>query len=244
MSVLIQGRVEQVTDITDDIRILRLAPVPEVRWAAGQYMEFLFDDLPARPYSIASAPHLGHLEFHIRRASPAGASARAAQLNPGDPLTLRGPMGRAVVPVRDGGTMVLIAGGTGISSLNAVVDHVLRHDPDARIDLYWGVRQRAELYLNDRFTALEASHRGLRFIPVVESETGRSVIDAVLADMMPDKTHQGALDPERIHLHLSGPRGMVAAAVPLLRDRGVDRARIYCDDDAALNQPQQQRKPA
>ena len=137
---------------------------------------------------------------------------------------------------RDGGPMVLVAGGTGISSLNAVVDHVRSIDPNLPLHLYWGVRHRAELYLHEHFANLGPN---LRFTPVIESETGHSVIDAVLADI-----GGGALDPECAHVHLSGPRGMVAAAVPLLLDAGLDRGRIYCDDDATLNLVLKDRKPA
>ncbi|HEY8189121.1 MAG TPA: FAD-binding oxidoreductase, partial [Micavibrio sp.] len=123
----LQAKVDEIDDAHPEIRIIRLRPVGQsISWQAGQFMELGFTGFPVRPYSIANAPHNALLEFHIRNNNRGGASQHAVTaLETGDILTLRGPLGSAVLPPDDRQPLVLIAGGMGLPPMKAIAEAAL-----------------------------------------------------------------------------------------------------------------------
>jgi ferredoxin-NADP reductase len=78
-----------------------------------------------RSYSIASAPEDGHLELTVERLDDGEVSPYLTDvLQPGDELELRGPIGGYFVwEVALGGPLMLIAGGSGVVPLRAILRH-------------------------------------------------------------------------------------------------------------------------
>jgi ferredoxin-NADP reductase len=79
-----------------------------------------------RSYSIASAPEDGRLELTVERIDDGEVSPYLVEdMQPGDALELRGPIGlwftwQALV---DGGPLLLVAGGSGVVPLRAMLRH-------------------------------------------------------------------------------------------------------------------------
>lgn len=218
--------VDGVSDIGTDIRIVRLRPSPgPVKWVAGQYMELVFQGLPARPYSIASAPQTGILEFHIRKTGHGGVSDHvAAGVQSGDIVAMRGPFGNAVIRSEmRGAPLVLIGGGMGLAPLKAMAEDTLFQYPDRAITLYWGTRSAQELYLADYFHGLCDVYPNFRFIPVAQDQTHQLVGDVV---------RDSDADFTAAHVFVAGPTAMVRSIVPILLHRGVTADRIHSDDPA------------
>jgi ferredoxin-NADP reductase len=86
-----------------------------------------------RSYSIASAPEDDHLALTIERLEDGEVSPYlAGALETGDRFELRGPIGGHFVwDVSLGGPLVLIAGGSGVVPLMAMLRH-RAHAPEAR----------------------------------------------------------------------------------------------------------------
>ncbi|MGH2559711.1 MAG: ferredoxin reductase [Thermomicrobiales bacterium] len=78
-----------------------------------------------RSYSIASAPDGERVELTVERLEDGEVSPYLAdELRPGDKLELRGPIGGYFTwEVADGGPLLLIAGGSGIAPLMAMIRH-------------------------------------------------------------------------------------------------------------------------
>jgi ferredoxin-NADP reductase len=78
-----------------------------------------------RSYSIASAPEAPHLGLTIERLPDGEVSPYLTEdLRPGDPIELRGPIGGYFTwTTADGGPLVLVAGGSGIAPLMAMLRH-------------------------------------------------------------------------------------------------------------------------
>lgn len=78
-----------------------------------------------RSYSIASAPEDEHLELTVERLDDGEVSPYLTDvLQPGDVLELRGPIGGYFVwEEEDGGPLLLVAGGSGIVPLRAILRH-------------------------------------------------------------------------------------------------------------------------
>lgn len=76
-----------------------------------------------RSYSIASAPRRGHLELTVEEIPDGEVSPYIVEeLRPGDRLELRGPIGGYFTwTERDGGPLLLVAGGSGVVPLMSML---------------------------------------------------------------------------------------------------------------------------
>jgi ferredoxin-NADP reductase len=123
------GRVVDIVDETPRCRSL-LLDVPS--WAghrAGQHVDVRLtaeDGYQAqRSYSLASPPEDQHLTLTVERLDDGEVSPYLTDvLQPGDQLELRGPIGGYFTwQVAAGGPLLLIAGGSGIVPLMAMIRH-------------------------------------------------------------------------------------------------------------------------
>jgi ferredoxin-NADP reductase len=137
--------VEDVVDETASVRTLVL-DVPE--WAghrAGQHLDVRLtaeDGYRAeREYSIASAPG-EPVAITVERLDDGEVSPYLAEeLRPGDELELRGPIGGYFVwGPEDGGPLLLVAGGSGIVPLRAMLRHRLRSRSEVPVRLLYSSR--------------------------------------------------------------------------------------------------------
>jgi CDP-4-dehydro-6-deoxyglucose reductase len=125
-----------------------------------------------------------------------------------DMLRLSGPHGSFFL--REGSTkpMLLIAGGTGLAPIKAIVEHAIAQRSQRPMAVYWGGRTLADLYLLP--LAEQWAAAGVRFVPVLSDAapgdqwTGRSgfVHAAAMADYPDLSGHQ---------VYVCGSPAMVAA---------------------------------
>ncbi len=214
---------------TSDIRILRLEAEAgaRFRFAAGQYAAVGFGDLPPRDFSIASRPDEPALEFHVRCLGDEGASGYVAQhLALGERVSVEGPYGQAWLREDHAGPILAIAGGSGLAPMKSIVETALASSGSREVHLYFGVRDEADVYLEDHFRALEARHAGFRFVPVLSDPSAPTarrcglVGEAVAADFQ---------DFAGFKAYLAGPPVMVEAASAMLLDRGLPQADLHAD---------------
>jgi ferredoxin-NADP reductase len=115
-----------------------------------------------RSYSIASAPEDEQLVLTVERLGDGEVSPYLVdELRPGDKLELRGPIGGYFVWQNAmGGPLLLLAGGSGIVPLHAILRHRLLTRSSTPARLLYSVRSLAEVIYGEQFTAL-ASDGGL-----------------------------------------------------------------------------------
>ncbi len=87
-----------------------------------------------RSYSIASAPESPHVELTVERLEDGEVSSYlAAVVRVGDGVEVRGPIGGYFAwDVADGGPLLLVAGGSGVVPLMAMLRHRARADAATR----------------------------------------------------------------------------------------------------------------
>ena len=95
-----------------------------------------------RSYSIASAPEDEHLVLTVERLDDGEVSPYLTQtVQPGDELELRGPVGGYFVwDAADSGPLLLVAGGSGIVPLRAMLRHRERSGSDVPVRLLYSSR--------------------------------------------------------------------------------------------------------
>jgi ferredoxin-NADP reductase len=123
------GRVSELVDETPRTRSIVLELPSWSPHRAGQHVDIRLtaeDGYQAqRSYSIASSPEDEHLVLTVERLEDGEVSPYLVdELRPGDELELRGPIGGYFVWERSlGGPLLLIAGGSGIVPLRAMLRH-------------------------------------------------------------------------------------------------------------------------
>jgi ferredoxin-NADP reductase len=183
-----------------------------------------------RSYSIASPPEESHVALTIERLDDGEVSTYLCDdLRPGDNLELRGPIGGYFVwDVAMGGPLLLVAGGSGIVPLMAMLRHrdsalaaagaVARHQLPARL-LYSSRRWANVIYrdelarLSERDSTLEVTHTLTREAP--DGWTGfRRRIDRAMLEAV-------AWPPsERPRVFVCGPTPLVEAVTTELVELG------------------------
>lgn len=187
-------RVHKIERLADDVIVLSLKlPTNErLQFLAGQYIEFLLKDGKRRAFSIANAPHDdGFLQLHVRLISGGEFTHHVfAAMKEKDILRFQGPYGSFFLREESAKPMILVAGGTGFAPIKALVEHAIHQHITRPMEIYWGARNRAGLYLPDLPADWAAAHSHIRYVPVLSDATppdawsGRSglVHRAVLED--------------------------------------------------------------
>ena len=180
-----------------DVAVLRLQlPANQnLKYRAGQYVEFILRDGARRSYSMANAPHLvgspPAIELHVRH-MPGGKFTDHvfAAMKEKDILRMEGPFGSYFLREESNKPIVMLAGGTGFAPIKAMLQHLQQSASTRPTVLYWGARRRADLYQHEWCLALAAELPHLSYVPVLSESvpedewTGRTgfVHRAVMQD--------------------------------------------------------------
>jgi NAD(P)H-flavin reductase len=176
-----------------------------------------------RPYSMASAPEEtvrdGHVEFLVQTGNDSSSGLTPAQITPGTPVAVEGPLGSFTFPddPREQ-RFVFIAGGTGIAPLRSMLWHTLLAERDGHVGLIYSVRSPDEFAYMGEFQKLEDAGR-IDFRHTVtrtasDGWTGRQGrIDA--------KCLEDLIVPGETLCFLCGPPALVGEIPPQLKLMGV-----------------------
>ncbi len=172
-------------------------------YRAGQYLEFILRDGARRSYSMANAPgRLGDppaVELHIRH-MPGGKFTDHVfgAMKARDILRCEGPYGSFFLRTESARPIVLLASGTGIAPIKAMIEQMQLEGITRDTVLYWGCRVRADLYLHEWALDAAAQMPNLRYVPVLSEPKpddgwiGRTgfVHEAVMSDLPDLSAHE------------------------------------------------------
>jgi MocE subfamily Rieske [2Fe-2S] domain protein len=193
-------------------------------------------------YSLASNPKGERiLRFNVRIATPPPGqdcppgvgSSYVFNLRPGDEVTAIGPFGDFhIKPTQK--EMVYIGGGAGMAPLRAHLSHLLDSENSARKISYWyGARSRQELYYQQYFEQLAASHANFRFHLALSSPLPEDQWDGpagFIHEVVLDEYLRHHPDVRGVEFYLCGPPMMVKACRKMLAEIGVSPSQIACDE--------------
>lgn len=164
-------KVAKVCYVTDDIVSLtfRLPPTAKLEYLAGQYVDLSFQGIK-RSYSIANAcKDSNEVELHIRKV-PQGKMSDLifGQVKEAQLMRMEGPKGTFFV--RDNTKpLILLATGTGIAPIKAIVEQLIQSQDKREIHIYWGMQYKKELYCKE-LVQLASDHNHITFSPVLSRE--------------------------------------------------------------------------
>lgn len=226
-----RARVRALRALTPDVLHLELE-LPELDvlsldYRPGQYLKLHTADGLARSFSMASAPRGDLVDLHIRRI-PGGAFTDRVlpAMQAGDTLDVELPHGNFFYRARDYRPLLMVATGTGIAPIKAMLESLM-DDPDCPpVSLYWGMRQQDDLYLHGEIPGWAERLYDFHYVPVLSraaaSWDGRRgyVHHAVLEEV-------GDLSEHAIYL--CGSPNMIRDAREAFLARGASASHIYAD---------------
>ncbi len=231
--------VERLEKLAPDVMrvILALEGGERISFYAGQYINVLLEDGARRSFSFATAPQeSARIELHIRRIEGGRYTGHVFErMRAGDKLRFEGPLGAFFLREDTDKPIIFVAGSTGFAPVKSMLEHAFAKGLRRRMLLYWGTRQRADMYLAALPEQWAREHDNFTFVPVLSDPApedhwqGRTglVHEAILADFPSLAGHQ---------VYACGSTAMVEAAHPAFRARGL--AQDDCFADAFRPAPQ------
>jgi NAD(P)H-flavin reductase/hemoglobin-like flavoprotein len=220
-----------------DVAVFTCKPLMPFSFRAGQYVAVEGPHLPRmwRYYSIANAPReVGTLDFHVR-AHSAGlvSSALVRRLHVGDLVRLGPPDGSMTLNRESTRDVVCVAGGTGLAPVKSLVQELARHNRNRWVHVFFGARDRDDLYDLAALQALSSRYPWLSVVPACSDDPTyageRGDVSEVVERFGPWPDHD---------FYVSGSPAMVESTLWVLARMGVPPAWIRYDPFAGLPEPE------
>ena len=201
----------------------------QLAWfSAGQYLVIhvtIGGKSYHRPYSIASAPRdtlKGELEIAVKRVDGGIVSTHLLDtLKEGDSVIASAPLGDFTYePLRDAGTVIGIAGGSGITPFRAFAGAIRDGDEDFNLILLYGSRTLKDAVFSEELAAIAKENPKVKIIHVLSEEKQAGAesgfIDAALIKKYAPKE-------ENYSIFLCGPQAMYDFADKEIATLGIRR---------------------
>jgi len=225
------GRVVSLDRLAEDVMRVRmvLPEEPDLAFTAGQYINIVLDDGSRRAFSFANPPHQNDvIELHVRRIPGGRFTGHVFEgMRPGDTVKFEGPLGNFVLQ-HNPRPILFVAGATGFAPVKSIIEDAFHRGIQRPMRLYWGVRQRQDLYMLETVEGWQRDHPQFTVVPVLSDPQpqdgwqGRTgfVHEAMLADFSDLAGHE---------VYVCGSLKMVEAAVPDFLEHGLADGACYTD---------------
>lgn len=211
-----------------NLAVLRVATAGPYDHRAGQYATLASPQLPHtwRCYSMAGPPAAdGELEFHVR-ATGAGrlSDVLVHRTAVGDPLLVGPARGAMTLPTQTDTPVLMIAGGTGLAPLRALIGELATRADPPPTWLFVGARTRDGLYDLPTLGRYSQECPWLRVVPTVAEGDAGPYEQGTVAEVVSRHGYWDGHDA-----YLSGPASMVRLLTRRLPELGVPAERIHHD---------------
>ena len=224
--------VTEVERRTVDVAVLTVKPHSRLPYRAGQSVAV---ETPMRPrlwryYTPATLPAAdGSFELHVRLV-PGGpvSSAIVHSAQVGDVLRVGSPVGHELTldPTSQRG-LLLLAGGTGVAPMKALLQQLGAESSRRRVHLYWGARYHRDLYDLPALRTLAERAAGVRLVPCLSLE--RFVTSPVeQGSVVEVALRQGGWTDHEIYI--CGSPGMVRGTVAAVREAGLPPLLVHVEE--------------
>lgn len=159
--------------LSHSVMRLRMAPLQKggMEYQEGQFLSIELPDGDVRSYSMANArTNDGAVELHIRLQENGKFSEfLRTEVRHGSRLKVHGPYGDCIwaEPSSTSSKIVMLATGTGLAPLKALLEHALKMGCKNPIWLYWGGMASDDLYFAEQLRSLESAFEEFYYIPVL-----------------------------------------------------------------------------
>jgi CDP-4-dehydro-6-deoxyglucose reductase len=216
-------RIDSIKNLNDDVieLLLRVPPGSDFTFFAGQYLDLIHAGF-RRSYSIANSVRSdSKIELQVKKVKGGKMSeylfSQAAQH---DLLRLEGPRGTFSYRDDIAENLVLMATGTGIAPIKAMLEDFNTRQIVKNIYVVWGGRVSADLYFDTSLTGVRHT-----FVPVLSREQQKGAFSGYVQDAVVGL----GLDLKNTTVYACGSEIMIRDAMVLLVENGLSKSRFYSD---------------
>lgn len=224
-----EGEIVEVDRRSFDLAVLRVRTDEVLPYRAGQSVSLQATELRPRiwrPFTPASRPGGHEFDLHVRAidgGTLSTALVRAAR--PGEPVRLGPPYGRLSLHRDAHRPLLMIAGGTGLAPMKAIVEQ-LAADGGRPAHLFHGVRTGRETYDREWLAGAAAEHHQWLTVVVATSEDDRwAGPHGRVGDLAAAEADWAGHD-----IYLCGSPEMVEGSMKALVASGVSEERIVFEE--------------
>jgi ferredoxin-NADP reductase/DMSO/TMAO reductase YedYZ heme-binding membrane subunit len=234
-------RVAQVFDETPEVRTFRLVSPTGRRlpfdFLPGQFLSLTLDidgQKVRRSYTIASSPtRVGYCELTIKREIRGLASRHLHDaIRAGSSLVVRAPAGRFTFTGEEAGSIVMIAGGVGITPLMAKIRYLTDLSWPGDIYLVFSVKTERDIIFRDEIDALRRRHANLHVTITLTRDDG-AIWSGERGRITPAMLTRAVPEIATRRVDICGPTGMTDPTRQLLRELGVPDEAIRVESFAS-----------
>lgn len=230
-----KARVERITQKTHDIKEFRFALDKPIVFKAGQYMQVItkpygkISETVWRAYSISSNPSDSLAVELIVRRVPQGicTTFMLDHVKEGDDIMLTGPYGD-FYPRTEAEGYILIAGGSGLAPMRAIILDALERGIDKEMWFFFGAVTKKDLYFVEYFTELAEKHPNLHYIPALSAPLPEDEWSGQTG-LITEVVARNIEAVNGMHGLLCGSPGMINACISVLKKKGFTDDRIFFD---------------
>ncbi len=225
-------RVAHIDQLAHDvIRLyLKLPDTERLQFLAGQYVDVLLKDGQRRAFSLANAPHDDrYLELHVRHIEGGTFTDFVfSRMQEKALLRIEGPLGSFVLRENSERPMIFVAGGTGFAPIKGIVQHALAEGVTRPIHLYWGVRAKRDLYMDELPREWAEEYPHVSYSPVL-SEPAKEDAWAGRTGLVHEAVSADFPDLHSYEVYTSGPPAMIEAARKAFLAQGLSPENLFSD---------------
>lgn len=224
------ARLVEWRELAPDVRhfVFEVPEAESLRYEPGQFVSLshpIGGKVITRAYSISSLPEGNRFALCLNKVQDGHFSPHLFSMQPGESVAMKGPLGTFVWrrPLKDA---FLVATGTGMAPMRAMILDELARPSDARLTLILGARYPHGLLYGDEMEELTRLHPRFRYLPTLtrppESWAGRT--GRVQAHLYQEL--EGVEGPQ---VYLCGMKEMVDDIRAVLKAKGFDRKQIVSE---------------
>ncbi|WP_290705502.1 FAD-binding oxidoreductase [Amphritea sp.] len=219
-------KVDSFSLVTDDVMVIRFRFPATVKfnYLPGQYVDLSFKGIK-RSYSIANAKQVSTgIELHIRKVLNGQMSnALFSGIKKGQLMRVEGPKGTFFIR-QSKRPLILLAGGTGIAPVKAMVEELICNQDKRDIHIYWGMSLVNSFYLQE-LAEISEKNSHIYYTPVLSGDgdwNGRTgfVHQAVCDDF---------LSMQDFQVYACGSPLMINAARAAFNIKGLSSEQFFSD---------------
>ena len=219
---------------TDTVRTFRFSPTEAgglpFDYLPGQFLTLNLEiegKTVKRSYTIASSPsQRDYIEITVRREDQGLVSRHLHDtLKIGDRVEVAAPSGKFTFTGSEHESIVLIAGGVGVTPMMSVLRYLTAHCWSKEIFFIFGVRTPKDIIFREELAYLEKRHSNLK-VWITVSQANEAEWKGARGRLSAEALNEAVPSIQARLIHICGPGPMMDGTKQILLEMGVSKAQI------------------